>query len=331
MTLLLAAINADYAVLVSDRRLTQSGHALPDEANKTAHLVLNDGRFGVAYTGLATDGSHSTSRWLLEALLEAAAPDALTSQTLERLGQVAERDIGALGRVGTPDGRLSIMLAGFTYPKDEPRAVACLVSNYDSFGRGSNQAASREFTPHYLAERRPRDEGMSLVAFAGAEMAISDRDGQALAPLLKKRRPAHATAVKAFDLVREIAGRPRSSGLIGLQLMAVIVPSDPEVAASSLAAERPSGLCFRESAATPHVPAARGPSSNAATARAGVTADPGSRWEGDDSHVAHTMVRDSSSTPNAPLVDVNPTLSDAHMVGLRSSSKCIRPSVAPST
>jgi hypothetical protein len=234
VTLLLAAINADYAVLVSDRRLTQSGHALPDEANKTAHLVLNDGRFGVAYTGLATDGSHSTSRWLLEALLEAAAPDALTSQTLERLGQVAERDIGALGRVGTPDGRLSIMLAGFTYPKDEPRAVACLVSNYDSFGRGSNQAASREFTPHYLAERRPREEDMSLVAFAGAEMAISDRDGQALVPLLKKRRPAHATAVKAFDLVREIAGRPRSSGLIGLQLMAVIVPSDPEVAASSL-------------------------------------------------------------------------------------------------
>lgn len=234
MTLLLAAINADYAVLVSDRRLTQSGHALPDEVNKTAHLVLNDGRFGVAYTGLATDGPHLTSRWLLDALLEAAAPDALTSATLERLGELAERDIGALGRVGTPDGRLSIMLVGFTYPEHGPRAVACLVSNYDDFGRASNQAASREFSVHYLAERPQREEGLSLVAFAGAEMAISDRDGQSLVPLLKERRPAHATAAKAFDLMRDIARRPRSSGLIGLQLMAVIVPSDLEVAASSL-------------------------------------------------------------------------------------------------
>ena len=68
MTLIVAAGNKDFAVLAADRRLTSNGKLVDDEANKATILACYDARMAIAFTGLATWGSFSTEKWLLESL-----------------------------------------------------------------------------------------------------------------------------------------------------------------------------------------------------------------------------------------------------------------------
>jgi hypothetical protein len=74
MTLILALLNRDQAVLASDRRVTHDGRlvdANDDEYDKTAIVTFEDARLAVAFTGLAKQDASLTNEWLLRALFEA--------------------------------------------------------------------------------------------------------------------------------------------------------------------------------------------------------------------------------------------------------------------
>ena len=96
MTLILSAIAGEYAVQVSDRRLTRpDGSVFDDEANKA---VLFCGRMAFSYTGLGFIEKDRTDIWLTQALVNAKtsslseaasslarqATDALKKSTLSR-------------------------------------------------------------------------------------------------------------------------------------------------------------------------------------------------------------------------------------------------------
>jgi len=64
MTIILAAMNSDYAVQVSDRRLSWNGDINEEERNKSFRLKLPGLRFTVAFTELACLGSFRTVNYL---------------------------------------------------------------------------------------------------------------------------------------------------------------------------------------------------------------------------------------------------------------------------
>src|SRR5438105_97035 len=89
MTLLVAMVNADQAVMLADRRLSAGGAVSSEEGNKLAVLTCRNARAAVAFTGLAECGRFHTHEWILEGLLEAAPPDYLFGPLLERFQQRA--------------------------------------------------------------------------------------------------------------------------------------------------------------------------------------------------------------------------------------------------
>jgi hypothetical protein len=69
MTLILSAVAGEYAIQVSDRRLTDfNGRLYDDEANKA---VLFCGRMAFSYTGLGFMGRKRMDDWLTQALVNA--------------------------------------------------------------------------------------------------------------------------------------------------------------------------------------------------------------------------------------------------------------------
>jgi len=62
------AICRDYAVQVSDRRLSIDGVMRGDESNKAALLFATDARMIVGFTGIAKAGSFTTAHWILDTL-----------------------------------------------------------------------------------------------------------------------------------------------------------------------------------------------------------------------------------------------------------------------
>lgn len=67
MTLNISCATHEYAVQVSDRRLTKDRKVVEDDANK---IVLFCGRMAFSYTGLAEIGKEKTDIWLTRILAD---------------------------------------------------------------------------------------------------------------------------------------------------------------------------------------------------------------------------------------------------------------------
>jgi hypothetical protein len=113
-------------------------HAGDDESNKAAMVVCDDGRFGVAFTGLARAGAFTTEDWLVDALTQAFAEgNHRVGPSLERLAAIATERMAEVARRAPLDRatkRLSITLLGQHHAEAPPRPYWFLVSNFDVFG-----------------------------------------------------------------------------------------------------------------------------------------------------------------------------------------------------
>jgi hypothetical protein len=230
VTLILAMANQQQVVLISDRRLTCNGHVIEDESNKAAVCCCRNARLAVAYTGLAQAGSFLTRRWLLEALMESAAPDFLMAPTIERFGERATRDFTSLRVLRPSDKRLTVVLAGYCYDDTPPRCYCWLVSNFERIDSQQPPRAepSNEFSAQYYRDKRPTVERMHILLTAGVDRAVSQRDCESLRALLRENKPAQALVGKGIDALRTAAESVRSSQLIGKQCTSIVLPSNPD-------------------------------------------------------------------------------------------------------
>jgi hypothetical protein len=156
VTLIMVLVNNDQAILLADRRISEKQTiTLPDGLTREAHKPLNDeynkltvftcrnARVGIGFTGVATKlTGFSTAKWLLEALMEAARPSPFLEPTVDRLRQIATRDIGAL----PGDKQLTIVLAGYTYDS-EAQPLGCLysISNFEDSATKRRYPTQSEF------------------------------------------------------------------------------------------------------------------------------------------------------------------------------------------
>ena len=232
MTLLLGMMNRRQAVLLADRRLTVNGRLVDDESNKAATLVCRDARLAVAFTGLARAGSFVTRRWLLDALAGAAEPECLVKPLLDRFTKAATETFRTLRTERPSDKRLTVLCVGYVYDETEPRGMLALISNFEGVQRAPALLPEAEFTVEYLLEKRPAEPNLGLLMAAGMEHALTERDFAALQELLRADKPANAVVGKALESLRKAADSPAAHKAIGKQCSSVVLPSNPEEAAS---------------------------------------------------------------------------------------------------
>ena len=233
MTLILALCNSDQAIQVSDRRLSWQGKLVDDESSKAGLLTSSNARLAFGFAGLARYGRFCTHDWLLDALVDSGSPECSTKEVLERLRTRLSdtfRLHPALRASHRADRRLSIMFSGYLDHWSPPLAASAILTNYQDFRRGQDEAeAWDEFRLEFASERRPFDGEPTLIQRIGNWRAMTKGDLTALRGLLEDRKPSKAIIGKAVELVQHMADRPAANNTIGKQLSVINIPRDPQL------------------------------------------------------------------------------------------------------
>jgi len=228
LTLVVAAQNNDYAVQVSDRRLTgPDGSLIDDESNKLVILESDAFRFLVGFSGLAGDGKRfKMNVWLAETLPDAAPPDYIPAGFIERLRNALTRKFASEPLRGLPASarRTSIMLNGFVYTTIGPLVAYCMLTNFQDYVRGSDDAEPwPEFRAWCRVLQNPVRPAWSVQRI-GAWPQFGPAQWEAVKRLLTTHRPPQAVVGKTVELIREIAGPKDGGSAIGRQLMSAVLP-----------------------------------------------------------------------------------------------------------
>jgi hypothetical protein len=232
MTLVVGAQNNDYALQVSDRRLTaEDGSVVDDESNKLYIFESDSCRFLVGYSGLARlsgTGGFDTKDWLAEALRDAAPPDYIPDNFIERLrvAATARFTTRSVRRLKPSAQLMSIMLNGFVYTSIGPLVSYCVLTNYQDFERGDDD---REPWPEFRAWWRILQDPVKpawSVGRIGAWRSFATEQIDAVKALVISGRPPKAVVGKTVELIRAVAGPPGTHSTVGRQLMSAIILSD---------------------------------------------------------------------------------------------------------
>jgi hypothetical protein len=157
MTLLIAMVRKDVAILLADRRLSRDGQMLDDEYNKVCVFFCKDAKVAIAFTGLATIGSFSTADWIATTLSNAATEHTSISDVIEALRAKLGPQMQSLN---VEDSRLTLLCVGYLYWGEHPESCLYEISNV-----GQNGAANPDATLRVLS---PNSDTQSVVELAGA-------------------------------------------------------------------------------------------------------------------------------------------------------------------
>jgi len=229
MTFILALANNEYAVQISDRRLTSNGKLVDDESNKCGVIFCLNARMAFGYTGIANWGNFSTQKWLLSALNKAGEPDFTIGEILERLKTSATiifDEDALLKNIPKIHKRLAIMFTGFINLNGIWKPGCAILSNYHDFEtNNSYDEAQDNFRIHYTSAKAG-EEKPTLVQRIGNWRAMTDMDIDTIRQFLHEGRPSNAIVGKSLELIRDIADRPGSANTIGKQLTSIEIPRD---------------------------------------------------------------------------------------------------------
>lgn len=238
MTLIVAAISADYAIQVSDRRLSVDGKAQEVEATKATIFSCLNARFSVGYTGLARYGRFETAVWLRKVLRECAAPDYLAQPMTARLLKRATHDFRTLSELRDcprRDKRLTLMFTGFVSVRNQSRAATFFLTNYQDYESGLDDVeAWNDF--RCLYENAVDVDGVdppTVIQRIGVHTAFPQAQAEEIRPLLAARKPPAAVVGKLIELMHLAADQPSSGATVGKNLISVVLPANYALAASS--------------------------------------------------------------------------------------------------
>ncbi len=216
MTLVIAVANADQIIQVSDRRLTNNTRLVDDASNKAGHAICDDASFLYSFTGLARAANHSTNRWLLDALYDAAQKGHCYHQVVDAFAEEATRYFRS-----SPDIRslpascrlLTVMFSGYT---NDDHIVTSLISNFQDFTNFIDYpTAQPEFTPYTEISIAPAAQNPTVIQVIGQFGAFTPNDESQLRSMLEQRSPAEGVRQKMIAVVQDIADRPVCRGTVG--------------------------------------------------------------------------------------------------------------------
>jgi hypothetical protein len=221
MTLILTAMNANYAVQVSDCRLTNAGNVIEEEHNKCFSLTVPGFRLTVAFTGLALAGRHETAAWLISRLEQRGKTTFSPIELLEGL----TADLNAhffsdpiISRLPVAIRRLDLTFTGYNYSVAPPVGIAAYITNIgDVEGR---------FRVGFSSEIRPSKEPWTWAGVFGNSAAFESQYEDEIRDALKRNVPPEAMLSILENRVRKIADDPRSGNTIGKHIDSIIIRSD---------------------------------------------------------------------------------------------------------
>jgi len=246
MTLILALANGEQVVMLSDRRLSANGILVDDESNKAALLQARDARLLVGFTGIAAvgyfpgrpqkvpatwqgplpdpssgpppAGAFRTSFWMLEALVESAPPDHLSSPMIERFAARASAQFEKL-QLAHPNKGVLFCFIGYSYDGGAPKLMLRTVSNF---------AGRLQSGPTFRVDEAPDGEPLptAFMYAYGVPEALDPLEMEKLGKLVSERRPAQALVGKGLEILRAAANSPQGQA-IGKQVSSAILPADP--------------------------------------------------------------------------------------------------------
>jgi SEC-C motif len=161
VTLLVAMIRKDVAILLADRRLSRAGQILDDEYNKICVFFCKDGKIAIAFTGVATVGTFSTANWIAETLADATTENTTISDAIETLRARLGPKMQSLG---IADSRLTLLCVGYRYWSEHPEPCLYEISNVGQNGAVNSDAM--------LCVLSPGPGTQSVVELAGAVNAV---------------------------------------------------------------------------------------------------------------------------------------------------------------
>lgn len=228
MTLIVTCLMPEYAIQVSDRRLTKlDGSLYDDETNKAVFYLPGA---VISYTGLARVNRVATDEWLVGAL----DPGLDLDQLCETLKVKAERHFGGVRR----EHRHVALVIACWVGRHPVRPSMALISNYYyQTATGSLEARSettREFRAIYTIKRE--DQPFALFC-AGQDLSPSQRKNltRFVRRYLQNTTSAERSHV-ARGLCRYFAkfirGISETNCRVGASLMQTVLPNPemPEVA-----------------------------------------------------------------------------------------------------
>ncbi len=221
MTLSVAILNDDFALVATDRRLSAGRYVGTDEQDKTFALLTDDARMSVSFTGLATANGFSTHDFLVKNAGEWAKPDyrigGLVDRMCSGLTEKFKKD-PVLRGISPEAKRLSILFVGYIYTPD-PVGSLFLISNFHDPGKLPLSAARENFNCwSHPAVDRPGV--MFIGTTSGLDMPGLDQactDAQSIGP--------KAAAARLVNIIRKASDKAATKNTIGKQITSLVVPA----------------------------------------------------------------------------------------------------------
>ena len=225
MTLILSCLTANYAIQVSDRRLTlQDGLLYDDDSNKT---ILVNGNIVFGYTGLAffDNGKTRTDEWFLNVLSEAykAHPNVSLTTTAEFIANRATEEVSRIN--ATPD-RKRLAFVGVGWGKlvgqEDLKPIYVIISNFhNSDGRQLPQTQ-----PEFSVSVFTPPDNLPVMLVPTGQLLNSELRKRVLRLLNKCAEKELSPKTIARILVATARNVASSNPLVGRNLLVSSIPKE---------------------------------------------------------------------------------------------------------
>jgi hypothetical protein len=229
MTLIVSLINRSQAIQVVDQRLTSAESVYAHHSNKATVLECSNGRFAIAYTGLASSGNFRMQRWIVESVYDCGPPDFGIHEITNRLLHKAKFDFANhpdIKRLKPADRRVTIVFTGYLY-RDSALPANIMITNFQDWQSGQDLPVAKDefWSLDELAKEGAPNP--TLIQRAGAWRSITDSELDELRGMLQSERPCQGIQDKVAAVMRRAADRPAAGGTVGKDLISVVIPADP--------------------------------------------------------------------------------------------------------
>lgn len=219
MTLNLSLVTSEYAICVTDRRLSQPlGGIVSERGNKLTMFECANARGFVTYNGIGRDlAGRSPNDWLAD---NAALPMLPFQNFVEVIKNIAEKRLAPLALKGY-DTRHSFVIGGFV----NGVPIMALVSNYESLVEdGWKDEANPELTVGIMSATPGTANGRLLLATGAFP---DEKKPRFLEVANKVPKAANSKAMRAhmIKLLRDVSYGANRKASVGTSVMTAIVPS----------------------------------------------------------------------------------------------------------
>lgn len=220
MTLILAAMNSDFIVQVTDRRLTSGGAVVDDEYEKCFSLALPGFLFSVAFTGLAKVGTHSTKTWLMENICDLATPEpvALLDGLATKLTQLFN-DSTSIKQLRPSDKSLVVSFVGYNLTDATPKGIAGQIYN--------TADQNGPFVVRHFSLKHDAPTDWTWVGMFGSGRPAAVQFEARIRERLQAGTPPNGMQAMMEKMVREAASDLSTAETVGKQLDSITLYSDP--------------------------------------------------------------------------------------------------------